>query len=466
MGKIIKLEGGTSVELVGDAKTKVKAGGSLLGKGGQGAVYLVNDAKRQKKAFKRYLVPMSRAFIDNLRTNIEKGAPSDHFLWPQGLSEPLGPNRDLRGYIMEVYDSKKYSSFKKLLMSQVYFSNKETQLGALIELVDAFEALHARGFSYQDLNDGGVLFDCQNGKVLVCDCDNVAPSGENIPVDDEGHCIQGKFKFMAPEVAINMFKPDKHSDRFSLAVLLFMLLTHAHPYDGIKRFSGPLDQALKEKVYGTEPVFIFHPTNTTNRPDPVEDKNAIVSWPTIPKFIQDLFIKTFTSGMPRIGETREELERDRQGRTSEKEWREALQRWMDTMCSCPSCNLSVCPTVTDHSIQPMQCPHCKKKIQIKLPVLLVKKRDKVVRTLILDDGKVVPKSSVTKERSHEPAIEVIRSTKNREAYAMKNLLPYQWKCVQTGSKDRLVKTGEIVGAFDKVFIEFDYDFSGEIHYTR
>ena len=458
MAKTIMLEDGSSLEMLGDPKKTVKEGGALLGQGGQGAVYKVKCQQTGKiMALKTYLSPVSNDFIANLRNNIIKGAPNDAFLWPKGLTEPLGTNKDRYGYVMDLYDNKKYSSFTKILKGKADFPTKEMQIAALIDLVDAFETLHAHGYSYQDLNDGGVLFDCQGGKVLVCDNDNVSPYGVNLG-------IIGKFKWMAPEVAIEMFKPDKHSDRFSLAVLMFYLLLHAHPYDGAKRLSGQLTASLQEKVYGTEPVFIFHPTDNSNRPDSVIDANAIKAWPMLPDFIQALFVKTFTSGMPTVGKKRDELEKERQGRTSEKEWREALHRWIDTMVTCPSCHKSMCPSLKDGVIQESKCPHCGKKQRIHLPVLEIKKNGKVERTIILDDGKRVAKSSVTNEKSNEPAFIVHQSKKRSDAYGIENLLSYQWKCSQSGAKDRLVNTNEYVGAFNGVYIEFDYTYSGEIKY--
>lgn len=459
MAKItVRLEDGNVVEIMGDPSVSVKNGGALLGKGGQGAVYKVKNLNTGKIcALKRYLMPMSAAFIKNLRKNIAKGAPNDSFLWPLGLTEPMGRNKDIHGYVMDLYDSKKYSTFVKIIKGQAKFPSKEMQIAALLELVEAFEQLHAKGYSYQDLNDGGILFDCANGKVLICDNDNVAEFGDNLG-------IKGKFKWMAPEVAIEMFRPDKHSDRFSLAVLMFYMLTHAHPFDGKKRLSGQLTATLQKEVYGTQPVFIFHPTDKSNRPDPQIDANAIKAWPMLPDFIQNLFIKTFTAGMPYIGEKREVLNAERQERTTEREWREALIRWLDTMASCPACGKSVCPTVQNNKIMPMVCPHCGKKIQVKRPVLIVKKRDKVMRAILLEEGKQISKSSVTREKSNETAFQVIRSKKNANMYGILNKLPYQIKCAQANSKDVLVDVNCVAPALNGVRMEFDYDFIGEIYY--
>ena len=104
MANTVKLEDGTVLEIMGDPKKSVKAGGALLGQGGQGAVYKVkNKSTKQTLALKTYLAPTSNAFIDNLRKNIIKGAPGDSFLWPLGLTEPLGAKGDRYGYVMDLY---------------------------------------------------------------------------------------------------------------------------------------------------------------------------------------------------------------------------------------------------------------------------------------------------------------------------------------------------------------------------
>ena len=458
--KRINFTDGSTVELVGDPNVSVKRGGSLLGKGGQGAVYLVKDLKDGKKyALKMYLKPPTKAFIENLRSNVIKGAPNDSFLWPLRITEPMGKNKDNCGYLMNLYSSD-YAEFVKVIKGKEVFPSREIQLNSLLELVKAFEDLHAKGYSYQDLNPGGIFFDCKNGKVMVCDNDNVAPYGQNLG-------IQGMFKYMAPEVAISMFMPDKHSDRFSLAVLLFMLLVHAHPYDGKARLQGQMTAEVQSRIYGTNAVFIFDPNDTSNRPDPAVDVNALKFWDTLPDFIQALFVKTFTAGMPRVGMTREELERTRQGRATEKEWGEAFNRWLYQMVECPSCQKGICPDIKDDfTIADMTCPYCKRKAHIVLPVLAVSRGTRLVRTMILTDGMEVVKSVVSSERTNETAFVVRRSKKVADIYGLVNNMSVPWKCFQEGAKDRVVSQNEIVPALNGVKIEFDNTYFGEIHYSK
>lgn len=446
MNKTVKMENGTVYEILDE-----------LGAGGQGKVFKAKNLTDSKVyALKVYTVDYPSVFYENIRRNILKGAPAKNFVWPKMLTEPLGKNKDRYGYVMDLY-GREYSSFPKIILGKAQFASKEVQINALIELVSAFEALHAEGYSYQDLNDGGIVINTQTGDVLVCDNDNVAPYGYNLG-------IQGKFKYMAPEVAINAFKPDKHSDRFSLAVLLFYILCKGHPYDGVQRLSGQLTPALQEKIYGTEPVFIFHPTDKSNRPDPEVDKNPIKIWPLLPSFIQKCFIETFTKGMPKVGRELKEIELERQERTSEVEWKKALYLWLESMVTCPHCDCSITPEIdVNNRISMSRCPHCNKKLDLKLPVMEIIKNNKVVRKIILEEDKFVSTRSVTSIDSKDPAFVVERSKKVKNLLGIRNILNFGWKCSQPGSEDRVKQPGEVVPLLDQVMIEFDYDYSGKVY---
>ena len=75
----------------------------MLGEGGQGEVYLVNDGVNYF-AFKYYFDIPSSDFKYNLRNNILKGAPSNTFLWPKKYIEF---DDDSCGYLIEnIIDNK------------------------------------------------------------------------------------------------------------------------------------------------------------------------------------------------------------------------------------------------------------------------------------------------------------------------------------------------------------------------
>ena len=77
---------GTQVRLRNNTTCTIK---KELGRGGQGIVYLV-DYKGGEYALKWYILEYGSAFYDNLERNVNKGAPSPSFLWPEAIKD--GPS--------------------------------------------------------------------------------------------------------------------------------------------------------------------------------------------------------------------------------------------------------------------------------------------------------------------------------------------------------------------------------------
>jgi len=158
---------------------------------------------------------------------------------------------------------------------------------ASLQIIDGFAKLHRDGYSYQDLNDGNFFINTKTGDVLICDNDNVSEEGY-----DSG--IKGKARYMAPEVVTGVKKPGKYTDRFSLAVVLFLLWVRNHPLEGRAAFPVCMDAEHDKKIYGTEPVFIFDPDNASNRPVQGLNKGAILNWPLLPEYLRECFVKAFS----------------------------------------------------------------------------------------------------------------------------------------------------------------------------
>ena len=200
----------------------------FLGAGGQGEVYLVSYNRKQY-AFKIQLNPPGYDFGFNFIIYIDRKSPSEAFLWPL---EMVNIDEKTFGYLMDLRPSN-YESFIAFLNGRVAFKDNNTLISWCIELCNAFKKLHEKGFSYQDLNDGSFFLDPETGALLICDNDNVTADKKNLGV-------LGKMKYMAPEIVRadknprtgEQQMPDIHSDRFSLAVILFMALCLGNPFEG------------------------------------------------------------------------------------------------------------------------------------------------------------------------------------------------------------------------------------------
>ncbi|HOT91500.1 MAG TPA: serine/threonine protein kinase [Anaerolineae bacterium] len=291
----------------------------FLGGGGQGEVYRA-DLGGQKVALKWYFpAQATRQQRAALEVLIKKGPPTAKFLWPMELTE--SPEVPGFGYIMPLRGPQ-YKSIVDLMKRQAEPTFRALATAGL-ELADSFLELHAMGLCYRDISFGNVFFEPNTGEALICDNDNVAVDGET-----EGGVL-GTPRFMAPEIVRGEARPSMQTDLYSLAVLLFYMLMVHHPLEGKRESSIKcLDLPAMNKLYGTDPLFIYDPDDDSNRPVPGFHDNVIAFWPLYPQFIRDLFTKAFTKGL-----------RDPLARVRESEWRAAMVRMRDAIIYCPKCGL-------------------------------------------------------------------------------------------------------------------------------
>jgi len=227
----------------------------LLGTGGQGEVYQVT-MEGKDYALKWYypasIIPDQR---ENLQYLIQAGAPSDRFLWPIELVS----YGNSFGYLMNVREKR----FEDLtaLMNRSITPTFEVLCTVGFELAQNFRLLHLAGLCYRDISWGNVFLDPKTGATLICDNDNVGINRTS------SSAILGTPMFMAPEIVRGEAYPSIETDLFSLAVLFFLMLMSHHPLHGQKESEiHSLDFTAMRWLYGKEAVFIFDPTNRTNRP--------------------------------------------------------------------------------------------------------------------------------------------------------------------------------------------------------
>ena len=324
------------VNLVGDLQATVV---QELGRGGQGIVYLVELLGKQM-ALKWYLNAPDDKFYKNLEENVRKGAPSPAFLWPEYITRK---EKGSYGYIMPLRPQG-YYEFGQFYLARVQFQSFEALLNAAMKICEGFRQLHLNGYSYQDLNDGNFFIHPQTGDVLICDNDNVMPEGEVSG-------ILGKARYMAPEIVLGKSMPNKGSDRFSLAVLLFMLFYGNHPFEGAKVLECPcMTEKYEKKFYGSDILFIFDEKDNSNRPVRGVHRNVIRRWPVYPAILREAFIKEFT---------KEKLENFSK-RSIEKSWQKVIKQLRDMLVVCPRCK----EETFVQNAQDKKCMNCDKQMDI------------------------------------------------------------------------------------------------------
>lgn len=311
-----------------------------LGEGGQGYVYKVNFNGEEKalKWYKANTIKNEEWFKENLKKNIDNGAPTSSFLWPIAMTEDYNGSF---GYVMNLRPEGYYDFSKFLLSRHIDFRTIDAMISAAINIVDGFRILHNKGYSYQDLNDGNFFINPETGDVLICDNDNVAPEGEKSG-------IAGKCRYMAPAVVVGRSAPCKRTDQFSLAVILFLLFIRNHPLEGeLVCSKAVLTEQRQRYFYGENPVFIADPVNASNRPVHGVHNNFVKRWPQMPEYIQKEFVKAFS---------KEVMQEDKLGVT-EKEWIKQLLKFKAEVNVCPECGKETYFTDKNH-----KCMCCNQNI--------------------------------------------------------------------------------------------------------
>lgn len=401
-----------------------------LGRGGQGIVYLV-DHDGCDMAFKWYTCDISDGFYDNLESNIRAGSPSSIFLWPKKISTKENGSF---GYLMDLRPSN-YHGFSRFLLAKCRFKSVYAMTVAAMEISEGFKSLHAKGLSYQDLNDGNFFIDPNTGHVLICDNDNVVPFGSTSG-------ILGKARYMAPEVVSGEKNPNAHSDKFSMAVILFMLFYMNHPFEGQRVLACPaMTDDYVKKFYGSDMVFIYSEEDDRNRPVSHVHTNVYRRWPLFPDVLKDTFIKEFSRDKLYDGPTR---------RLTDLQWQNIITSVRDSLTICPHCMQE---TFIDAEKGQIICQECGKEIE-KFGILRLDNKRKIVLTL----GK-----KIYIDRDEIMDAEVVRGPLDTDKLYIKNLSSSIWRVTTPSGKLKEVEPGGLMPANKGLKIDFvGFNKSGEI----
>ncbi len=409
----------------------------LLGSGGQGEVYRAN-LSNHPVALKWYYPEYLKQDVHlrkRLEKAIESGAPNNRFLWPMDIttsSEVPG-----FGYIMPLRDTE-YKTIHDWLNRKIEPSTKALTTAGL-ELAESFYQLHSKGLCYRDISFGNVFFHPDTGHILICDNDNVSINNTSDTI------IAGTPEFMAPEIVRGEGLPNAQTDRFSLAVLLFYLFVLHHPLKGKKEAEiNCYDQLAMQKLYGTEPVFIYDPDDTSNRPVPGYQQNAIDCWAIYPKFFQDVFIKAFTKG----------IKDPKHGRVTESVWRKTMVRLRDSIVYCPHCgteNFHVPKKFTTSQQKPHHCWSCQQPIQLPPHI----KIDNNV-VMLNGDTALFP-HHINPQKSFDfsqPVAQMNQHPSKPNVWGLKNLTDSSWTITNGDGKTKEIASGKSVPLAVGIKIDF------------
>jgi serine/threonine protein kinase len=231
----------------------------------------------------------------------------------------------------------------------------------------AVRRMHAAGLAHSDLSYRNVLIDPVTGRASIIDIDGLVVPGR-FPPD-----VLGTPDFIAPEVIATMHLdrkdsnrklPSMQTDRYALAVMIYMYLLYRHPLRGGK-FHDADPQKDEELTMGKNALFIEHPTDTSNRPKLSHIRPTHLPWADITKvpykvcgpYLMQLFDRAFIDGL-----------HNPSARPTAQDWEDALIKTVDLMqpCQNPKCEQKW--FVFDNTTTP-KCPFCGSLYKGQLPVL-------------------------------------------------------------------------------------------------
>ena len=242
--------------------------------------------------------------------------------------------------------------------------------------------------------------------------------------------------------------PDVHSDRFSLAVILFMALCLGNPYEGERLKDYPImDEQAEYEMYGDKPIFIYHKNDTSNRPIRGYHAGVLRRWPLMPIYIKEAFHRTFVDGLT-----------DRENeRTTELEWLRLLTRYRDELISC-SCGYQYAYGLAERNTLDT-CPLCKSKNQGEYCVLSVGKN-----RIVLEPGKKLYSHHLDKYSSlyNDVVGEVIANKKNPALWGLRIKVGGDILIKDANGNERTIAAGGVIPIVKGLKIKFNETTIGEI----
>lgn len=414
------LENGFRVKTLFGGTVKVE---KFLAEGGQGGVYIA-DYNGEKKALKWYkksgLGENPKAFYENIKQNVMRGAPSPEFLWPLDITEWTDGTF---GYIMDLRPEG-YYEVTEFMLCHVRFQSYRAIIDAALRIVSAFRILHNAGYSYQDLNDGNFFINPQNGKVLICDNDNVAPDGTETG-------IIGKPRYMAPEIVLGKTKPNSLTDRFSMSLILYILFCLNHPLEGKRYLVSALTPELQQKLYGKEPLFMMDPDDKSNSPHPIVHKNSLTVWPCLPDYMQKIFLDAFS---------KKAFEKPA-ARPKEVDWLNVLTRFRSEIVSCSCGN-----EIFTQQGEPCKCEECGRRANIPFKLVLSGYSIPAIK-----DSRIYRcQLGVCDEKEALTPVAHVLQKKDSGALGVKNKSGKRWDAVTTKGVARKVAPDEVIPLKDGI----------------
>jgi tRNA A-37 threonylcarbamoyl transferase component Bud32 len=202
-----------------------------LGAGGMGTVYKAHDPQLDRVValkLPRFDGPQHDRTTRVQRFQREARAAAQVF------HPHVCPIFDVGDYNGQPYVVMAYVEGRSLaerLASERRFEDVTQAVVLIRQVLDALEAVHARGIIHRDLKPGNIMID-QAGRAILTDFGLARPENDVEHLTSDG-VIVGTPAYMAPEQAAGQAERiGPWTDLYSLGVVLFQMLTGRLPFEG------------------------------------------------------------------------------------------------------------------------------------------------------------------------------------------------------------------------------------------
>ena len=290
---------------------------------GQGDIYLVHNERKEKYAFKLFHRGDMQKLRVQIETLIKRGQATNAYVIPLEIVELDGR----LGYIME-YIGKEYLPAAALFNGieedgRMVSIDWADRIALLYEIVNALCILNNANLGIMDVKFDNIKIDLENLKVKILDTDTIVyTEGQSI--------VLGTTGFMPPLTMIGKERPNKYNDVYAVAVLIFMTLIGMHPLEGSRR-NKKCNEHIDTYLFGTHPLYVFHPNDTSNRPIPQDSYGrnqqiAIDKMEKYPEYFRKAMERAFVDGLY-----------DGKKRVTLEEWKDILERLYGDGYICENC---------------------------------------------------------------------------------------------------------------------------------
>ena len=152
------------------------------------------------------------------------------------------------------------------------------------------------------------------------ECIKINPDSGEVKIQRKSNNVSLKYK--APELITGVVPDDNiDTDNFTLGVLLFRLFFADHPFEGRNSLATApfVTEKMAEVLYGEQLLFVYSPTDKSNRPLSNLSPYLTSRWNKTPQSLKDAFTQNFTDGIKNI-----------KSRFSIQQWKELIITVMDT----------------------------------------------------------------------------------------------------------------------------------------